>query len=649
MAEEQIKIRIQADAADFKVIMDAVNTKLAEFGKTATVVAGNVKIVQKDLDNTANSFTKVGNAAQASGEKIKTANQGYTHLALVLQDLPFGFRGIQNNLPALVGDIAGAAGPIYLLSSALIAFTTAYEKQITEFIYGISETDAAQQKLNATIGDSIGHSKAEIASNESLLIIINDITKSTKERKDALDLLKEKYKGNIDLQKTDITDGQKLIEITNNISSALLRKARAEAFSKLIAEEETNLYKLQNERGEQVVKNLGFMGTAYALIKGSGNAATTSMNLVNDAFDSQSKSIKDTEGRIKLFTDKLNENTLAQIKNRDEQTLDTKSGKKDKKKAYGKDDYAGFLSDTKEYYDNQINLAEGNKEQQIKILTEEWSTFETLLSLKKVDLQDYEKIASEIYKKIFDLQVSLDKEADRVRSSFTSAYKSELKQQESDFKEFYNNRMNLATGDSNQQKQILLDERAQLEEGLALNLFSRKEYDKEVAENAKKTAEVTAKIAKESMDSLMKIGNGIMNAIGPSMDMLLDKGASIGEVLSKAFQDLIKTLIKVIITAAIAVLLISILFPSVLKNAGGALKLFGGLIGQASGIGGLIGGGNNNTSSSGGVNASQGLGAIGSVQASNNTANSGQFVLRGSDLVLALNRSESSLNLRRGS
>jgi len=649
MAEEQIKIRIQADAADFKVIMDAVNAKLSEFGKNATVVAGNVKIVQKDLDNTANSFNKVATAAANAGESIKKGNQSWTHLALVVQDLPFGFRGIQNNLPALVGDIASAAGPIYFIASALIAFTTAYEKQITEFIYGITEADAAQQKLNVAIGDAIGQSKAEIASNESLLIIINDVTKSTKERKDALDLLKEKYKGNIELQKTDITDGQKLIQITDNISAALLRKARAEAFSKLIAEEEANLYKLQNERGEEVVKGLGFMGTAYALIKGSGNAATTSLNLVNDAFDNQTNKIKGAEGRIKIFTDKLNENTLAQIKNGDAQSLDTKSPKKDKKGVYGKDDYAGFLSDTKQYYDSQINLAEGNKEEQIKILTEEWSTFETLLNLKKVDIQDYEKIASEIYKKIFDLQVSLDKEADRVRSSFTSSYKSELKQQESDFKQFYNNRMNLATGDSHQQKEILLDERAQLEEGLALNLFTRKEYDIAVAENAKKTSEITAKIAKESMDSLMKIGNGIMNAIGPSMDMLLDKGASIGEVLSKAFQDLIKTLIKVIVTAAIAVLLISILFPSVLKNAGGALKLFGGLIGQASGIGGLIGGGGGNTSSSGGVNASQGLGAIGGVQASNNTANSGQFVLRGSDLVLALNRSESSLNLRRGS
>ena len=87
------------------------------------------------------------------------------------------------------------------------------------------------------------------------------------------------------------------------------------------------------------------------------------------------------------------------------------------------------------------------------------------------------------------------------------------------------------------------------------------------------------------MKSIMQIGIGIMNALGPSLDMLLEKGASLGDVLSRALNDLVKKFIKVAIAAAAAVAIIAILNPSILKNAGGALKYFGSLVGQGMGLG----------------------------------------------------------------
>ena len=142
----------------------------------------------------------------------------------------------------------------------------------------------------------------------------------------------------------------------------------------------------------------------------------------------------------------------------------------------------------------------------------------------------------------------------------------------------------------------------------------------------------------------MKMGNGIMNALGPSLDLLIEKGENIGEVLTSAFHSLIRQLAKVVIAATLAVALLAIIFPGKLAAAGGAGKLFGGLISQGMGIGGLIGGGN----SSKGVDASSGTNAINTIQTNQTSDNNGQFVLRGNDLVLALNRSETSLNLRRG-
>jgi hypothetical protein len=78
-----------------------------------------------------------------------------------------------------------------------------------------------------------------------------------------------------------------------------------------------------------------------------------------------------------------------------------------------------------------------------------------------------------------------------------------------------------------------------------------------------------------------------MNALGPSLDLLLEKGASIGEVLTTAFQDVIKKLIKVALAAAVAVAIISLLpcMQGKIADAGGVLNVFGGLIAGGMGLG----------------------------------------------------------------
>ncbi len=89
--------------------------------------------------------------------------------------------------------------------------------------------------------------------------------------------------------------------------------------------------------------------------------------------------------------------------------------------------------------------------------------------------------------------------------------------------------------------------------------------------------------AKELMAQTVQIGIGIMNALGPALDLLLEKGESLGDVLTRAFQDIIKKLIKVAISAAIAVAIMS-LIPGLIQPGKG-LATFGNLIGSGMGMG----------------------------------------------------------------
>jgi hypothetical protein len=302
-----------------------VSLKVNGFDTASTgfkILQDKLTALNAKLQETKSAAKGAEGAVGGTASNIKKSSQSWQSLSLVVQDLPYGFRGIQNNLPALVGSFAAATGPIYFGFSALIAITTAYEKEIVQLIYGIDAAALANKKMNEAVAQNIGQAKSQIAVDQSLLTIINDTTKSTNQRTRALNELKEKYKGNLELQSLDITDGTKLVGVYNKISDALLRKARAQAYATLIAEEEAKIFKLQNQEGADVVKSLGFVKTSIAILNAGTAGLAASTNVVSDAFALQTKEIGQSEKALQLYKSKLNETTDAQNKNNDSATLD---------------------------------------------------------------------------------------------------------------------------------------------------------------------------------------------------------------------------------------------------------------------------------------------------------------------------------------
>jgi hypothetical protein len=104
--EESIKIKIQANAEEFKVVAGIINTELGKLGKNFEILEGNIK--------------QTSNAMKGFDNSSKKFNKGIMSISLILQDLPYGFRGIQNNIPAL----AQGFGVLYLAISAVTAAMT---------------------------------------------------------------------------------------------------------------------------------------------------------------------------------------------------------------------------------------------------------------------------------------------------------------------------------------------------------------------------------------------------------------------------------------------------------------------------------------------------------------------------------------------
>ena len=666
---------VPASAKKFAEYLRGIETTSKETGD-------QLKKLGDGIDRTSEKMTKAGNS-------IKKSNQQWTSFALVIQDLPYGFRGIQNNLPALVGGIAGAAGPIYLIASALIAFTTAYEKEIASFIYGINAVDSAQQKLNVAISDGIGVAKAETATNAALLIVINDVNKSTTDRTEALDLLKEKYKGNIDLQKTDIDDGKSLIEITNKISEALLRKARAEAFSKLIAEEEAKIFKLQAEQGEQVVKNLGFLETSYQVLKSVGNVATTSLNVTTAAFNKQGKEITKAQGNVTLFTNKLNENTLAQVENNDAATLSTAAPKKDNRaKERLKAIENANDAETKAYittldergkkeYEAGLELAKNLQAMRDAGYTDSTTYYAAYRAeMDKIDIyynnkqiEEARKTAEKLAKdaEVIDnrnLQNSLDAlkiESDVAMKIANASGKTTATDRIAILEDYKNSLYELAsTGGYTAEQFDKIDDALKRVDGAIEGSKDRiKDYSVTWQETANTINGILTSLVR---DSIANFAENIGKAFaGEKVDIF----GGFLELLSNGLQEVGKALIAYGIAMDA--------FKKAFKNpyaaiaAGIALVAVGSLLkskisktsGESSGGGGAT------AFANGGIVSGPTMGLIGEYPGARTNPEvvapldklkdmiggngGGSFVLRGTDLVLALNRSETSLNLRRGS
>lgn len=166
-----------------------------------------------------------------SGEgAVKKTNMQFTNLALVIQDLPYGFRGIQNNLPALLGSIAGVGGAAYLAFSTLIALYTAFGDQINDAILKTTNLQKAQKEL--------GKSTIEAAkSTETARTEILKVTSVVQAAKDgfvdktaALQLYNDKLGDSFGKVTTLGEAEQALVDKAPKYVEALMLKAKAEFY-----------------------------------------------------------------------------------------------------------------------------------------------------------------------------------------------------------------------------------------------------------------------------------------------------------------------------------------------------------------------------------------------------------------------------------
>ena len=275
--EEGVKIIITAEDR-FSETMKKIDASSKIFGETTKNTQKNLQALEKEMVRlVANgldpadkkikemraNYDKLSQSLKGGDASLKKSNMQWTNLALVVQDLPYGFRGIQNNLPALMGGIAGMAGPLYLVGSAVIALFTAWDAGLFKVKNSTTALNDIQKEYNETLKSSMGSAGEEIAKINALVSIASDHEVSMEKRLSAVKKLQDEYPsyfGNLDKEKilngdvATAVDGVKLAIIERGKATAIASKINAIAAQKFVEEEK--LYQLALQKTVRMQKDI---------------------------------------------------------------------------------------------------------------------------------------------------------------------------------------------------------------------------------------------------------------------------------------------------------------------------------------------------------------------------------------------------------
>jgi hypothetical protein len=654
----------------------------------------NFNSLNTTLSQTQGDINRTSTAFNNNASSIKQNNQKYTAFALILQDLPFGFRAIQNNLPALLGSFAGVGGAAYLAFSAIVAGFTFYDESLRKSAAAAKKLKEEQASLNDEILDSKQNALQQGYLLNQYVEIARNATLADNTRNEALKQANKIYGEHNEKLTLANINTKAVKESLDGYIQSLIQMAVAQKYSDQIASNIIKNDKIQSQIDKKKVQSTALM------LEYTGKQTMASRDVVDVMYDRRvvevdiDKLEKQKAANIAELTDLTNKYSTSLLKATE---LSAKFGKieepKKKEPKAVKDTYAkDFLEALKQEeklfvdnLDNQLSYAEGNDQKKLQLLQKGMSDLVAWYNQGIIEESFYQNTLADLYKKTYNLKQDLlkkelDKEVeigkliiqnreniadaiDKINQNMTSA---EIKKIQDALKvrlKLDRNNINLQIKDYKDALKKLEEEKAKLEAlGLPIQVAA---VDKEIDEIKNKI---------ESLgDTFQQTAQGISNIIsGFLADSFVSLAENIGNALSggdvkplEHFQKLLaealinigKMLIQygtmmqiafaapdpfVAIAAGVAAIALGTIIKNRLKQSAVEPTAFanGGIVsGPTMGLMGEYPGAQNNPEVIAPLDKLKDL--IGG-------GGSGQFVLRGQDLVLAMQRSNSSLNIRRG-
>jgi hypothetical protein len=325
----------------------------------------------------------------AAGKQIddfsKKSRIALNSLSLVAQDLPFGFIGIQNNLPGVISsfgeltrEAGGVGGAFKQLANALVgpaglffAFSVT-TSIITSLIQKYGSLGAAitdifglqvkqiqlQNSLNAEYADTVGKTAGEVANLKSLESILTSTNSTLKQRTGAYAQLNKEYPGILEgINKEKILSGQlnELVAARIKLFATQIElEAKADAIRQLISKSAQEQLQLGAK-----IKTGGYFDVLGIQLKGffqTGDAG------IGGVFKSIQNTFAKTNAETKFYSETLNEvnKELVVVNEQVNKLIAATKGEKSVKEFYsnitGKSNALGQVQAFSRYVIGQTNL-----------------------------------------------------------------------------------------------------------------------------------------------------------------------------------------------------------------------------------------------------------------------------------------------------
>ena len=318
-------------------------------------IGAPLKKLDDDLKSAKDKLKKFSDEAGKAGDKIggataKGADQAafaLTNLGRVAQDAPFGFIGIQNNIPpliesfqrlkatsggtggalkALASSLVGGGGlllAVSLVTSALTVLAQNPEKVAgaLNYLSGVVDNATATQKeYNKALIETQAEAKLEISTLESLIGIAKNENLSRNARLEALKAVKAEYPEQLNFLTLETVGSKEAAKAINLLSDSLLRKARIQAAEKLLGEAFV-------KQLEATTKSAVEQASTFSKVVGValGAAGITNFVVLQDGLNNQTKAFKEAGSEIDTYTQILN--NLRTVEAKTGNLFDDKQGK----------------------------------------------------------------------------------------------------------------------------------------------------------------------------------------------------------------------------------------------------------------------------------------------------------------------------------
>lgn len=313
-------------------IEGGTNKAEKSFDDFAKNTSASMSRASKSVSTASNSVSKSLAQAAVAGSKSKNS---YLELGRVLQDLPFGFTGIQNNLTQLI-PAAGLAG---LGFSALISALTFLQvgtdywgrslkgakKDIDAVsLSGQDYLDTLNQVVQAQVAGNQNTAK-EITELKVLYSAYQNANLPLKARQTAYKQLQSSYPGYFGNLKFEKEASDKTRAAYDELTQSILASGRARAAVDLIAknesrklEQEQKLIDLQKEqiKNQKELNLAKQIAESQPLSGGATGGVATNVSSVLKSVQAENKVNENIQARRDLVTDinKLNENSQQLLK-----------------------------------------------------------------------------------------------------------------------------------------------------------------------------------------------------------------------------------------------------------------------------------------------------------------------------------------------